>query len=370
MSVIDDIEYKKEHRELLDSNFSFNSAWYTNQKSYILASAIRISYEIFPDIYNLLNDTVSKIDTKSKYEFFITSDNAFNAKCISISEKSAIIVINSKVIELLETNELAFIVGHEIAHHYYKHYSFMEDIDNISSEKLKLAYLSVSRDMELSCDRLGLICVDNFEVAAKAIIKIVSGLSDKFIKNNFKKYLSQLKEISHSGLVEEQYQTHNNWLIRLQCLYLFSNSDIYNQYINNTSKSFKNISTINKLIEDGLSNLTQSKNYEQFSKQSNDMFCWLLLYLVHIHDSNLLDTISKKLNGHNQTKINKINKYLLNNSLQNIEKKINSLVADYRELPLAHRNETLKKVTDFLEKNNVSSNIIESKFESVKKELT
>ena len=54
--------------------------------------------EIFPEINTILEETVFKIDNKSTYEFFITSDNSFNAKCISIDEKSAIIVINSKSI--------------------------------------------------------------------------------------------------------------------------------------------------------------------------------------------------------------------------------------------------------------------------------
>lgn len=369
MSIIDEIEYKKEHRELLDSNFSFNSAWYTDYKSHVLANSIRISKEVFPDIHALLDKTVSKTDTVSKYEFFITSDNSFNARCISLDKDNALIVINSRVIELLSTDELAFIVGHEIAHHYYKHYSFNRDINEIKSEQVRLVYLSVLRDMELSCDRLGLICVDNFEVAAKAIIKIVSGLSDKFIKNNFKKYLSQLKEISPDEFIDEQYQTHNNWLIRLQCLYLFSNSDVYNTYINNDTTSCKSLSDINKIIEDGLDNLTKSKNLKNFSNHEDDIFCWILLYLIHIYDTNLLTDVENDLNKINLKKSTKIHNYLLTTSPKNLEKKIDSLLKNYQQLPLKNKNNALDKIYVYLKKYNINSNTIESKLESIKKEL-
>ena len=369
MSIIDEIEYKKEHQELLDSKFSFNSRWYSDYKSYILVNSIRISKEIFPEINTILEETVFKIDNKSTYEFFITSDNSFNAKCISIDEKSAIIVINSKVIELLDTKELAFIVGHEIAHHYYKHYSFAVDVDKIENEQLKLSYLSVLRDMELSCDRLGLMCVDNFEVAARAIIKIVSGLSDKFIKNNFKKYLSQLKEITHAGFVEEQYQTHNNWLIRLQCLYHFSNSDIYNQESGNSSVESKPLSEINKIIEDGLSKLIYSSGSNNFKKESNDMLCWLLLYLVITYDKKLFPLIKEMLSEYDQKKIDKIHIYLLNNSQSNIDKKITTLIDSYKQLPLKNKNDALGKIDSCLKKYDLNNIIIESKFNQLKKEL-
>ena len=368
MSIIDEIEYNKEHRELLDSNFSFNSAWYINYKSYVLANSIRISKEIFPDIHDLLDKTVSQIDSANKYEFFITSDHSFNAKCVSLTKNNAIIVINSRVIELLNTNELAFIVGHEIAHHYYKHYS-LPDVDMLENIEIRLGYLSVMRDAELSCDRLGLMCVDTFEIAARAIIKIVSGLSDKFIENNFKKYLSQLKEISSDGFIEEQYQTHNNWLIRLQCLYLFSNSDVYNSYKNNDTASCKTLTNINSIIKDGLDNLTKSKNSQHFSDQENDMFCWILLYLTYVHDENLLINIKNDLNKINLKKSNKIHYYLMNNSSENIKKKINSLLKNYQQLPLTCKNNALKKISDYLDKYNINSIVIESKFEFIKKEL-
>lgn len=368
MSIIDEIEYNKEYRELLDSNFSFNSAWYINYKSYLLANSIRVSKEIFPDIHNLLDKIVSQIDTLNKYEFFITSDHSFNAKCVSLSKNNAIIVINSRVIELLNTDELAFIVGHEIAHHYYKHY-LLPDIDMIENEEIRLGYLSVKREAEISCDRLGLMCADSFDIAARAIIKIVSGLSDKFIENNFKKYLSQLKEISSDEFIEEQYQTHNNWLIRLQCLYLFSNSDVYNNYKSNNRIPCKTLTEINGIIKDGLSNLTKSKSYQYFSDQEDDIFCWILLHLVHTHDENLLISIKNNLNKTNLKKTDKIYNYLINNSSENIKKKINSLLKNYQQLPLIYRNNALNKISEHLKKYNINDIVSESKFEAIKKEL-
>ena len=125
-----------------------------------------------------------------------------------------------------------FVIGHEIGHHYYEHISepVPEDVD----EDLKYYLLDKQRSMELSCDRFGLLCTRDFDIAAKAIIKMVSGLGEEHISNNFKTYLNQIKELKNINikLNDEKYKSHNSWLFRLQALRIFSTSVEYNEHIN------------------------------------------------------------------------------------------------------------------------------------------
>ena len=60
-----------------------------------------------------------------------------------------------------------------------------------SSDDIREIILDRSRKMELSCDRIGLLGVKDFNIASMTILKIVSGLGSNFIVNNFKVFLTE-----------------------------------------------------------------------------------------------------------------------------------------------------------------------------------
>lgn len=218
-----------------------------------LTSGIRVSEEIFPDIYRSIETVLQNLNITDSFDFFITPEITANATCIQLGQKSSIIIINSKLIELLTFDELSFVIGHEIGHHIYCHYS--ENINFNSSEDIKELILDNSRKMELSCDRIGLLGVKDFDIASNAILKLVSGLGSNYIINDSKVYLKQLRELQNIGIQDEKDKTHHSWLIRMQALKLFSMSLEYNDFINSRNGG-KELSKIDDVIEKYLNKLT------------------------------------------------------------------------------------------------------------------
>ena len=222
--------------------------------SNVLDSSIRVSKEIFPDIHQSIAEVMNNLNISGdNFDFFITPAITANAYCIRLDQKSSVVIINSKLIELLSLDELSFVLGHEIGHHIFYHRT--ENFSMNSSDDIREIILDRSRKMELSCDRIGLLGVKDFNIASMTILKIVSGLGSNFIVNNFKVFLEQLRELQSIGIKDEKDKTHHSWLIRMQALKMFSMSSEYNDFIGSINKG-KELNEIDDVIENYLNKLT------------------------------------------------------------------------------------------------------------------
>jgi hypothetical protein len=173
-----------------------------------------------------------------------------NASCISSPDlNSAEIILTSKLIELLNYNELKYVIGHEIAHFYFQHHLYPSP----SSAKNRISYLNYlnfSRAAEISCDRIGFLASENLDDVLKAMLKILTGLNEKHIKFNFSSYLDQLRELKeikgNSNLINS---THPTLLNRMQALIWFSMSNEYLNFIGSKNKGIYSLKEIDTKID-------------------------------------------------------------------------------------------------------------------------
>ena len=239
MNVLDKFRYSKDDPSQL--NISLKKDPYeksnsnSNNLNQLLSTSVKVSKEIFPNIYSAIENVFNRLKIKNNFNFFVTANHLqVQATCSAMPMgDSAEIILTSKLVELLNEEELESIIAHEVAHFYYQHALYPQP----NSTKNRLEYLNLlnfSRAAEISADRIGFIGCGNLETSLRAMLKITSGLSEKHLKFNFSSYLDQLRELKEIELTDFKlsrklnllnslfiFQIQYKFLILLDCIESF-----------------------------------------------------------------------------------------------------------------------------------------------------
>ena len=257
MDFFDKYKFKSDNPEEFGinlKNFKKSKVLDESHLSNLLSHSIRITEEILPKVYKSINQVFKKLKIDNEFNFFVTSDSyQANAACslMSISSKPDII-LTSKLIELLSSKELEFVIGHEVAHYIYQH-ALYPSHQNEENRNLKLNILNLSRAAEISADRIGFLACGSLEASLRANLKLASGLGNKHLNFKFSAYLDQLRELETLGKSESQlWSTHPSFLIRMQALIWFSMTKEYHDFFETKKKGAYKILEIDKKIENSL----------------------------------------------------------------------------------------------------------------------
>jgi Zn-dependent protease with chaperone function len=153
-----------------------------------LASAVRVTEEQFPDLHQMLRDSAYILDLPKVPELFVTQSPLVNA--MALGSDKPFVVLNSGIVELMDPEELRFVIGHELGHVLSGHvvYNTMLYYLVILAQRLALvpfAWIGLKaviwgleewhRKAELSCDRAGLLSTQDVEAARRALMKMAGG---------------------------------------------------------------------------------------------------------------------------------------------------------------------------------------------------
>ena len=241
------ISLKKDPYDKVNNNTSSN----LNQ---LLSTSVKVSKEIFPKIDLAIEKVFERLKIKNNLNFFVTANHLqVQASCSAMPlGDSAEIILTSKLIQLLNEEELQSVIAHEIAHFYYQHALY----PNANSTKNRVEILNLlnfSRAAEISADRIGFIGCGSLEASLRAMLKITSGLDEKHLKFNFSTYLDQLRELKEiKGDQNLMYSTHPNFLNRMQALIWFSMSNEYNDHFDTGKKGTFDLKTVDDKIYDSI----------------------------------------------------------------------------------------------------------------------
>ena len=220
----------------------------------LLSTSVRVTKEIFPNINSAIENVFKRLKIENNLNFFVTANHfQTQASCSAMPlGDSAEIILTSKLIELLNGEELESVIAHEVAHFYYQHALYPQP--NSSMNRVEtLNLLNFSRAAEISADRIGFIGCGSLESSLRAMLKITSGLSDKHLKFNFSNYLDQLRELKEiKGDKNLMYSTHPNFLNRMQALIWFSMSNEYNKDLNSNKKGSFDLKTVDQKIDESI----------------------------------------------------------------------------------------------------------------------
>lgn len=215
--------------------------WNSWAKGELLGTAIKVSPKQFPKIF-ALGESCAKTLHINPPTIYIASDiGSLNAHTFGTNE-DAYIVLHSALVDHLSEAELLTVIGHECGHIQNNHVVFSTALYyllNAANKFLKwmvtpavLALQSWSRRAEITCDRAGLICARDLDVAQAALLKVAIGSKKLYEDLNVEAFLQQIEESKGGmGRFTEVFATHPYLPKRIEALRLFAQSQFYHGVI-------------------------------------------------------------------------------------------------------------------------------------------
>lgn len=177
------------------------------------ADAVRVSENQFPEIYRIYKECLKTLDAPEEYPLFMSQTPMVNAGAYGMDKP--FIILNSGTVRLLEEDELAYVISHEIGHIVSDHvlYKTMTvllinlanmgfPIVGLAARAVLVGLLEWSRKSELSCDRAGLLGVQDPEVVMRTMLKMAGGGTTE--ETSLQEFIIQAEEYRDGGDVADQ----------------------------------------------------------------------------------------------------------------------------------------------------------------------
>ena len=353
-NFINNIKYSKDDPKSYEIKIqpSNDVDYNSNPDAYLLTSSMQIKNDLFPKIYQSINEVKEILQLDDIYNFYVNPDNSSaNAYCkVMPRSDRADIIFTSRLIELLDVNELKYIVAHEIAHHQYQHYLYPNPKD--AENQLRYFNLvNLQKNAEISADRLGFTVLGDLEQTMKAMIKISSGLSSEHIKYNFDNFMNQLEDLKK--LESNPYlmnSSHPSIFTRAQAVLWFSQSNEYMNYNDNPNKGLYDLSEVDHLIDNAITELISKDQDQIFGDRSRTCLFWCLVYLILV-DKKFTKEEQKYLSTiFSNQKVTSLKSFLINSNSDEIEHRMKSELYRSKDLPQAKKTEIKEKLKEYIEK--------------------
>jgi Zn-dependent protease with chaperone function len=167
-----------------------------------LASSVRASNEQFPQLYELLLDGASILDLPEVPEMFISQNPVPNA--MALGSDKPFIVVTTGLVDLLDIEEMRFVIGHELGHVLSGHAVYRTMLLTLTELAKRVAFFAIVfyglkaivfaleewfRKSEMSCDRAGVLAGQDPPAARRALMKMAGG--------------SRMSELSHDEFLRQ-----------------------------------------------------------------------------------------------------------------------------------------------------------------------
>jgi Zn-dependent protease with chaperone function len=145
-----------------------------------LSTSIRVSPRQYPQLHQLISECATTLDLQPIPELFVQQDPRPQAMTIGLDKP--IIVISTGMLDLVDAEGLRFIIGHEVAHVVSGHAVYRTMLIQLIGLSTSIQWLPLGawglraiilglnewfRKSELSCDRAGLLCVQDPRAALR-----------------------------------------------------------------------------------------------------------------------------------------------------------------------------------------------------------
>jgi Zn-dependent protease with chaperone function len=165
---------------------------------------VRASEQQFPQLYQSLLDGCYILDLPTVPELFISQDPMVNA--MALGADKPFIVITTGMVDLMDAEEIRFVIGHELGHVLSGHAVYRTMLYHLLNLVTRIAWLPVVlpargviwaleewyRKSELSCDRAGLLAGQDIDAARRALMKTAGG--SRLVEFNSDAFHQQARE--------------------------------------------------------------------------------------------------------------------------------------------------------------------------------
>ena len=205
-----------------------------------------------PDIYEMTKDCADRLKIGVP-EVYIQHDvGVLNAFTIASEDSAPVVVITSALIERFTPGELKTVIGHECGHIHNNHTIYnvatnvvlgsivlsglpnipgVAQLLNVAMLPLQLALKAWSRASEVTADRAGLICADDFNDAINTEAKLLYGAMFNNESFNLDAIIKQYERIkSTPARMLELNFSHPASVRRIMAILEFMNSEVLNSW--------------------------------------------------------------------------------------------------------------------------------------------
>lgn len=202
------------------------------ERTNAIANAMMVTETTMPALYNICTDIMQNLEYNEPVDFFITGNSEINAYSFYSEDNDSphIVVINSALFNLMNEDELKFIIGHELGHlinrdsEISRQVGFIyPDEDCIIPEYVNSRIKQYNHLAEYGADRYGYLACQDLGACITAFYKLNSGIDlqkvgisiDALLEEN----TSKMKYIFEKMIVQEG--THPSGPNRVHALMLF-----------------------------------------------------------------------------------------------------------------------------------------------------
>jgi hypothetical protein len=198
-----------------------------------------------PEVADTLAACREALGYREPVEVYVRPNPMLNAGVMRSAWGTGIMILSSRLLEVLTPAELRFVVGHELGHLALRHNdipmpatAIVEDMAGVIVPRATaLRLFHWARAAEISADRCGLVCGGDPEAAATGFFKIASGLSSARVHTDLEAYARQLdsmvsapsarKKIEEDDKDLDCFSTHPYSPVRVRALLAFARSACY-----------------------------------------------------------------------------------------------------------------------------------------------
>lgn len=207
---------KTESRNILDA-----------RRRELLGDAVRITNDLLPEVHDVYQSCLDVLGGNLSGDLFVKQSNDYNANVFAHGKKFDVL-IHSALLKDFTVDELRFVFGHELGHVVFEHNRFpvheiLAKMETVNPELANLMF-RWSRAVEVSADRVGLLCCGQLEATVTALFQTSSGLSgidvDRVLRSFRKQYDALQGHIKEFNNIHSWIRTHPMVPIRFKALEL------------------------------------------------------------------------------------------------------------------------------------------------------
>ena len=204
----------------------------TYWRSSMEGHSLKVQKQLLPDFYNLCQEVKEQLNFQEDVDFYITGDSSVNAFSLSAEDEGQphIVNVNSALFDLMNEDEMRFVLGHELGHLINRDSKLSRLIGFVFPPRaaipISLQYKIRLHEQlaELVADRYGYMATGNLGVCVTAFFKLASGLDlakmnvsiDALLVDNTQRLEYFLKD---KGVSRNSHPVNP---IRVEALHLFS----------------------------------------------------------------------------------------------------------------------------------------------------
>lgn len=252
----------------------------------LISSGLEVTKRNSPTLSKLLNESkeVLNISKKTKVTMYVHNSPEVNAGCIFLAPGSYAVFLNAGIINLMEEEELKFVIGHELGHLKFEHHKIIKQPGKSISPAFTLRLFEHSRYAEISADRCGYIACDSLKSSRKALLKLAVGTKLRFFDDENIDTEIPIKILNEAlstnkNLIEEKL-SHPYSILRVFALESFAK---HHEKLKRSSGDFKDV---DYQIYDALEMLNPN-----FNSESTELLALGSLWVSYADKKNLREEL-------------------------------------------------------------------------------